>query len=622
MKLYSVLFILFFSSIASFAQDGYWQQRTDYKIDINLNVEDHTFTGNEVIRYTNNSPHKINKIYYHLFFNAFQPGSMMDNRNLSLPDADKRVGDRISKLNSKEEGHIHVTKLSMNEISVDFEEHGTILIGRLKTPIAPGETVQLSMNFEGQVPLQIRRSGRNNKEGISYSMSQWYPKLCAYDKDGWHPIPYVGREFYGNWGDFNVSITLNADYKIGASGVLQNKEEIGYGYADKSKNKRRNKRGQLTWKFRAENVHDFVWAADADYKHVVHPKSEEAPEMHFLYQENEKTEAWEKLPKIMEEAFAFINKKCGHYPYPVYSFIQGGDGGMEYPMATLITGERPLRSLVGVSVHELLHSWYQMILGTNESLYPWMDEGFTSYFSTACMQHLVNKGLLPGEKKEGELYAGTIGGFAKFTASGYEEPLSTMADHYTTNTAYGVGSYTKGTVFLVQLRYIIGEKDFDQTMLKYFKMWKFKHPTPHDFIRIAEKESDMELDWFLSYFVDTKHTVNYSIDSVYQVKNKTMVNLSRKGVFPMPIDIDVTLKDGKSKHLTIPLRIMYGAKEKDGSTEYMVQPDWPWTNPTYTLELDCKSKKIKEIAIDQTGRLVDTDRMDNYWPEREQDNSK
>ena len=237
----------------------------------------------------------------------------------------------------------------------------------------------------------------------------------------------------------------------------------------------------------APKVHDFTWAADTKYTRDTFLRSD-GTLMEFYYIPGEATtDNWKLLPKIMDEAFAFINKHYGQYPYKKYAFIQGGDGGMEYAMCTLITGERRLSSLVGVSVHELMHSWYQFVLATNESRYAWMDEGFTSFASAEVMNHLAAKGLLPGAEAEANPHIETLAGLAAFTNRGPAEALSIHADHFQTNSAYGVGSYVKGQAFLYQLRSIIGTEAFNRGMLRYYNTWKFRHPDPADFIRIMEK---------------------------------------------------------------------------------------------------------------------------------------
>ncbi|MEO0724682.1 MAG: M1 family metallopeptidase [Bacteroidota bacterium] len=603
--------LLLFAIQISFAQSTYWQQAVEYNMNIDFDVKSHRFTGDQSIRYTNNSPDTLHRVFYHLYFNAFQPGSMMDTRSLTIRDADPRVADRIKNLKPNEIGYQKIDALTQDGEATTYEIVGTILEVELAEPILPGTTTELNMKFNAQVPVQIRRSGRDNREGISYSMCQWYPKLAEYDYQGWHANPYIGREFHGIWGDFNVAITIDKDYLVGGSGYLQNEGEIGDTYNDgKPGTATGNTR---TFRFFAPQVHDFMWAADPDYKMTTRTRAD-GTELQFFYQEGDATtENWEALPAIMDRAFDYINEHFGQYPYKKYAFVQGGDGGMEYPMGTLITGERSLSSLVGVSVHELMHSWYQMVLATNESLYAWMDEGFTSYASDEVMNFLRQEGLIPGDPVA-DPHLGDVSGFLNFVQSGLEEPLSIHSDHFTTNAAYGVGSYVKGAVFLYQLQYILGKDDFDRALLRYYNDWKFKHPTPNDVIRIMEKESGLELDWFKEYFVYTTKLPDYGIAEVSPGKRKaTKISLVNEGTMPMPLDITITMKNGDQERYTIPLRIMRGAKTNDGVMTFEAAADWPWTNPTYEVELPVALKRITAIEIDASGRMLDTDRSNNRW---------
>ena len=590
-------------------QSERWQQRIQYKMDIDLDVETNQFVGKQHLVYTNNSPDTLNRVFYHLFFNAFQPGSMMDVRSRTIVDPDSRVGDRIFNLKQDEWGYHKINKLEMDGSPTRFKVVGTILEVDLPNSILPGESTVLYMEFDSQVPLQVRRSGRDSKEGIEFSMTQWYPKLCEYDYQGWHSNPYVGREFHGVWGDFDVTIHLDPDYIVGAGGVLINADEIGYG----KKKMNTSKSKKRTWKYRADNVHDFAWSADPDYNLEIY-EAHDGTKFHLLYQDGKlATENWPKLAKIMDEALRFINARFGKYPYPVYNFLQGGDGGMEYPMATLIRGERNLTSLVGVSVHEIMHSWYQMILATNEALYPWMDEGFTSFASVETMNHLRSKGLIPGEELENPMF-NTTRSFASFATSGREEALSTHADHYVTNSAYGVASYSKGAVFISQLEYILGKEDFAKGLLRYFHDWKFKHPNPNDFIRSMEKVSGLELDWYKEYMVNTTHTIDYAISDLVEKDGNTIIQLEKIGIMPMPLDIVVELEDGRQQLFNIPLRIMRGEKNQDGGKEFVVTRDWPWTNATYELLINQNKSNIKSVKIDPNGKMADVDTNNNTWP--------
>lgn len=606
--------LLILSVQITIAQPERWQQRVQYKMDIDFDVKKHQFNGNQTIKYTNNSPDTLDRIFYHLYFNAFQPGSMMDVRSRTISDPDPRVGDRIFNLTPDEIGFHKISALSQDGIPLKYEMVETILEVKLAKSILPGKTTTLEMAFSSQVPLQIRRSGRNNAEGIDYSMAQWYPKLCEYDYQGWHSNPYVGREFYGVWGDFDVTLNIDAKYMVGGTGYLQNAEQIGKGYTQNTVTPKADKNGKLSWHFIAPNVHDFLWAADPDYTHTS-LKRPDGLTLHFYYQSNDKTkDNWEALPAIMDKAFDYINKNFGQYDYKQYSFIQGGDGGMEYPMATLITGERNIGSLAGVAVHELMHSWYQMMLATNESLYAWMDEGFTSYASSRVMQHLIeNKILMPG-RVAANPQAGNYAGYFNLAKSGFEEPLSTHADHFQTNRAYGLAAYSKGSVFLAQLEYVLGKPIFDQALLRYFYTWKGKHPNVNDFIRVFEKSSQLELDWYKEYFYHTTLTVDYAVNNVSSMENNTLVILERKGKVPMPVDIVITKKDGTKMGYTIPLQIMRGAKGADlPGINWIVSTDWAWTNPQYSLNLPIKLDDILNIEIDPSERMADIERINNVW---------
>ncbi|MBX2815217.1 MAG: M1 family metallopeptidase [Saprospiraceae bacterium] len=588
----------------------YWQQKVDYRMEIDFDVTNHQFEGKQLLVYVNNSPDTLDRIFYHLYFNAFQPGSMMDVRSRSIVDPSQKIGSRIASLGEDEIGYLRVQRLVQDGNDVAFKEVGTILEVDLAQAIPPGGSTIMEMNFLGQVPVQIRRSGRDNAEGISYSMSQWYPKLCEYDYQGWHANPYIGREFHGVWGNFDVKLTIDQSYLVGATGILQNPDQIGHGYG--AETVQHEAGTSLTWHFRANNVHDFVWAADPDYSHT-QLETDDGVTLHFIFQENEKTEEnWSKLPGIMKAAWPYINARFGKYPYEAYSFIQGGDGGMEYPMATLITGERSLGSLVGVSVHELMHSWYQMILGTNESLYPWMDEGFTSYASTAVMNELKRMGELKGEALSNP-YSGTYRSYRRLASSGLEEPMNTHSDHYNTNYAYGQAAYTKGSVFLRQLEYVVGKPAFDKALLKYYDTWKFKHPNANDFIRVFEDVTGLELDWYKEYFVNSTKTIDYRLDSIVGAEEVSHVLMSREGLMPMPMDVEVELMDGSRTIYTIPLRIMRGAKKSDHYGEVKVAESWPWTHQQYALEVPFPKSMIKAVRLDPSQRMADVKQKGNFW---------
>ncbi len=577
-----------------------------------MNAAAHQYRGNQQLAYTNNSPDTLTKIFYHLYFNAFKPNSMMDVRSRSIADPDRRVGSRIAKLKPEEQGNIQVNSLKMEGQTAKFETNETILEVTLPKPILPGKTVNLVMEWDAQVPVQIRRSGRDNAEGIAYSMAQWYPKLCEYDYQGWHTNPYIAREFYGVWGDFDVTINIDKNYVVAAGGYLQNPQEIGYGYEKEGSTVKRADGPTLSWHFKTPNVHDFVWTADPDYVHTK-IKADDGTTMHFFWQKSEKADAaWAQLPTVMNRARTIMNKNCGKYPYQEYYFIQGGDGGMEYPLATLITGNQDIDGLAGVAIHEQLHSWYQMILGSNESLYPWMDEGFTSWSEDLVKNELMREGVLPGKAKDFP-FNDAYNAYYKLQLSGKAEPLSIHADHYNTNRAYGVNAYSKGEIFLVQLSYVVGQDNFQRGMLRYFDTWKFKHPNANDFIRIMEKESGLELDWYKEDFVNTINFVDYGIRSVSSDDGGTAVVVEKAGLIAMPLDIEVTYSDGKKEIFYAPLESMRGEKPADNNLPRTVLPDHRWVDNYYFFTIPHPLKEVQRIEIDPSQRMTDIDIRDNFW---------
>ena len=603
------LFALALSVAATAQNTAYWQQEANYTMDVTMDVNTFQYQGTQQISYTNNSPDALNQVFYHLYFNAFQPGSEMDARLSNIADPDGRMMEdkksRISPLSPDEIGFLDVKNLLQNGKPVNFTIDGTVLQAILAEPIAPGETVVFSLEFNGQVPLQIRRSGRNSSEGVALSMSQWYPKMAEYDFEGWHADPYIAREFHGVWGDYDVTITLDKNYTIGGTGYLQNPQEIGHGYEAPGTKVKKQKGNTLSWHFKAPMVHDFMWAADPEYTHDV-LEMENGPSLHFLYKNKpELVENWKALQPITAKAMAFFSKNVGPYPYEQYSVIQGGDGGMEYAMSTLITGERKLNSLIGVMAHEMAHSWFQHILATNEAKHSWMDEGFTSFISSLFMQEISEN---PAENP----FAGSYRGYQYLIKSGKEQPQTTHSDRYEFNSAYSIAAYSKGSIFLSQLGYIIGQDKLMETLKKYYTDFKFKHPTPNDIKRTAEKVSGLQLDWYLMDWTQTTNTIDYAIQEVVaeDLENTTVV-LKRKGLMPMPLDILVVYQDGSQETFYVPLRMMRGGKENPyPSIERTVLPNWAWAYPSYEFTISKPYQSIKAIQIDPSGLMADAD-LDN-----------
>lgn len=634
-----VLVMINIASMA-FAQPDRWQQHIDYTIKASLDVTNNIVKGKEDLVYTNNSPDTLRKVYFHLYWNAFAPNSSMDIRsrelgkNLlnfnrgsisatnatmlgqeSVQDWDRRVKDRIQKLSPLEIGYQKVSQVLINGKAQTLIEHETILEVILAQAILPKSSVKMSLQFEAQVPVQIRRSGRNNAEGVRYSMSQWYPKMVEYDYQGWNANAYIAREFYGVWGNYDVALMLDKSYKVAATGVLQNPNAV----ADKF--------GNLTWNFKGTNIHDFMWAADNHYKQLSR-QVRKGLTLQVFYKEKDASadSAWANVLWAAEKVLPYIEKKFGPYPYAQYSFIQGGDGGMEYGMGTLLKGPG-----IETAIHEWMHSWYQHVLGTNESLFPWMDEGFTSYAEDDISYYYNNNYALSSpyinEKEKARLTAlinnaktqlpaiqfGNYAGYLTLAKSGIEEPMSTHSDHYNYNYAYSTAAYSKGATFLGVLGYVVGDSVRDAILLNYYATWKFKHPNANDFIRVAEKTSGLQLQWLKEYWVYSTKTIDYGLNNIEINPKSSNANISiqRNGKFPMPIEVLVTYKDGTSELHYLPLDLMLGAKQAEGKVKRIVHPEWQWVAPTYTFETTKPLSALKSIEIDPSQRMPDINRSNN-----------
>ena len=626
MKKLSIVGIAILAIVSNVAaQADRWQQHIDYKINAALNVQTNIVKGTENIVYTNNSPDTLRKIYFHMYWNAFQPNSVMDlrsrelgkttftsRRGTQMQDWDPRVRDRIQQLKPEEIGYQRISQITIAGKAQQLIDHETILEVVLTQAILPKSSVSLSLNFEAQVPKQIRRSGRDNVEGVRFSMSQWYPKMVEYDYQGWNTNPYIAREFYGVWGNYDVNLTLDKNYMVAATGVLQNPTAA----ADASGNK--------TWNFKGSNIHDFVWAADDHFKHLS-KEVRKGLTLHVYYKEKDAQadSAWANVLWAAEKVLPYMEKKFGAYPYPQYSFIQGGDGGMEYAMATLLKGPS-----LGTAFHEWMHSWYQHILGTNESLFPWMDEGFTSFGEEAISywyeeNHATNSPYL-SEKAKAQLkaaheaaktqlplvQAGNYAGYYGLVKSGFEEPMSTHSDHYNTNMAYSSAAYSKGATFLGVLGYIISDSLRDKTLLNYYNTWKFKHPNANDFTRVAEKTSGIQLQWFKEYWVNSTKTVDYGLNDIQAGEKGAILSIQRVGKMPMPVEVYVTYKDGSSETHYMPLDLMLSGKKAEAAN-WITHAEWKWTAPTYSFELSKPISQLKSIEIDPSQRMPDVNRTNN-----------
>ena len=600
-----------FAPDAARAQASPWQQRVAYEMDVTLLADRHQMRGTQRLTYTNHSPDTLRTAYYHLYFNAFHPQSMMAERNRHLPDPDGRIVPRIFDLGPDEVGYHRILALEQDGTPVDFEVTDTVLRVDLAAPILPGATTVFTLRFRSQVPLQTRRSGRDNREGIDYSMSQWYPKLAEYDERGWHADPYVGREFYAPYGTFDVRITLPAAYTLGSTGVLQNPDAVGHGYAARGNATWRPDDGEyaptdsLTWHFRAEDVHDFCWAADPDYIHQ-QLDTGDGRLYHLLYEPDVEAR-WQQMPRWLPAIVRFYDTTFGRYPYPQFTVAQAGDGGMEYPMITLITGERAPGSLLGVTAHETAHEWFQTSLGSNEADYAWMDEGFASYATAEAVAYVAQQGA-PTHRRSylSHLVAHNLG---------VAERPSTPADWFQTNTGYGIAAYSTGAMLVEMLGYVLSDDVRDRWLKRYVAEHRLRHPDPFDMERAAEAASGLRLDWYFEQWTNTTHRLDYSLEDLEQTRAAdgtvtATMELEREAEAVMPVDVRLTLEDGTTRWVTVPLGLMQGHKPVPDAGWTVAAP-WLWTFPTYDLTVAGLPARVVRAEIDPEGRTPDANRLNN-----------
>lgn len=606
MKYYIPLFFLVFSMWVH-AQSS-WQQKAAYTMNIHLTPENNQYQGKMKVTYFNYSPDTLSTIYFHLYYNAFQPNSLMDLRLRHISDPDGRMVEnkgtqkhpqfisKINKLKPSERGYQKIRSISQNQKALSFKIMGTVAEVKLNEALLPNAQTEIEMDWEAQIPKIIRRGGRNNQEGVAFSMTQWYPKLAMYDKNGWHLDEYISREFYAPFANFDVSITLPSTYTVGASGKLVNEKEVF------SSSKKKEK----TWHYKINSIHDFAWAADPAFG-ITKQALPKGPLIYYVYKKDLPTtylKNWKDIQQYMPVFFEFMNNRFGKYPWETYTIIQGGDGGMEYGASTLVTGERSLKSLIGTIFHEGAHSWFQHLFGIDETQQEWFDEGFTSYAEAKALAVINGK-----DPDAIGTHARAYEDYYAYVRSGLQEPLSLLADYYTYNYAYSVSAYDKGQVFAAQLGYIIGEESLKKTFKIFYERWRLDHPSYKDFVKVAEEVSKINLKWYENLFVNTTRTIDYAVTANHQT-----ISLINKSNFAMPLDILVTYEDDSQELFYIPAHAMRGEKNFEKkyypNAKFTTLSPWGWPAPLYAFSVE---KPLKKVEIDPTHRLADVHQEDNRW---------
>jgi hypothetical protein len=499
------------AAMTSFAQDNYWQQQVNYKISVSLNDQDHSLKGNEELEYINNSPDVLNFIWFHLWENAYKNDKTAFAKQLMV---DQKGKDRLRKF--RDRGFIDSLDFTVDGQKVKVEndpENIDVVKIILPKPLQPGGKIKIKTPFYVDIPQYISRSGHDGK---SYMICQWYPKPAVYDRKGWHQFPYLDKgEFYSEYGNFEVSITLPSDYIVGASGVLQNADEIKQYKAIGSQNVASNSRKNVvkyqppstptkTLNYRGEKILDFAWFADRDFvvRYDTLQLSGNTVDV-FTYHHPDGNKNWVHSTDYVKSGARAYSSYLDDYPYPVVQAVEGPknemSGGMEYPMITLITSPDASEELLdGVITHEVGHNWFMGILATNERDHAWMDEGVNTYFQFRYEAYKYRANSVFGndipkeirQKSPEDFQALTYDAMSKIPM---EEAIDTPSQDFKTEDEYGIVIYVKTAIWMYLMELDLGKDKVDKAMKAYYQQWKFRHPYPEDMKASFEKDMGKDL---------------------------------------------------------------------------------------------------------------------------------
>ncbi len=554
-----VIFIFLYLSLNYISAQDYFQQETNYIIDVSLNDVEHSLSGFEKIEYINHSEDTLSFIWIHLWPNAYK------NKNTALSRQKIENGDdKLYYSSNEEQGYIDSLEFKVDGKPVKWNYHEKnidICKITLNSSLKPNEKVTISTPFFVKIPDgQFSRLGHVDQ---SYMITQWYPKPAVYDKDGWHIMPYLDQgEFYSEFGTFEVRITIPENYIVGATGDLQNKEEIDF-LNNKAANGISNFNTALlfpessektkTLYYKQKNIHDFAWFADKRF-HVLKgevelPYSKRKVTIWTMFTNNE-AELWENSIEYMHDAIYYYSLWNGEYPYKQCTAVDGtisAGGGMEYPNVTIIGESGTAKALEEVIVHEVGHNWFYGIIGTNERKHPWMDEGINSYYEHRYMQNkypehnilfesipdFIKKILNINNYKTSETYRQLININAHREK---DQPIELSSEKYIVDNYWGI-VYTKASLVFRYLASYLGQELFDKCMQEYFKSWKFKHPTPEDLKLIFEKHTDKNLDWFFYDLIQTTKKIDYTIKDIKDNQDDFIITIKNKGEIASPLSI-------------------------------------------------------------------------------------
>lgn len=615
----SLLLGILCSAQAQSPDKAYFQQRVDYTIAVRLDDKKHQLEGTINIRYENQSPDTLTFIYMHLWPNAYK------NPRTAFSKQFTENGDRGFYFSKKEErGFIDRMAWTSEGKKLEWRDYGgqpDIIRIDLATPLLPNASTELSSPFRVQIPESVSRLGHVEE---SYQVTQWYPKPAVYDKDGWHPMPYLDQgEFYSEFGSFDVKITLPKNYVVGATGVLQNEEEWDFLNKKIEESKKLNFDAlslkthdfpvsdslTKTLHYKADSIHDFAWFADKRFyvlkDQATLPSGRKVDTYAFFT--NEEAHLWRRGAEYTRRAVEYYSKVVGEYPYPHATAVQsalGAGGGMEYPMITVIGLSYTFLSLDNVITHEVGHNWFYGILASNERSHAWMDEGWNSYVESRYMKDFYNH-------LDRTNYLAYL-----LQARQRIDQASATPSHKLTNINYFMGSYSKPTLVFRYLEEYLGTAEMDRILHVYFEEWKFKHPSPTDLQHIFERESGKDLSWVFQDLMGSSKQLNYGISSASAKGKEAKITIKNKGEIAAPFSISAVTKSdsilaiywfegiagGKDTLITLPFDNTY-AYRLDASRE---MPDIRRNDNLY------RTKSLVKIGIGPSPRFLISTRFPEY----------
>ena len=588
----------------------YWQQRADYDLKASIDTAGKRVNGSMILRYTNNSPDTLRYIWFQTEQNAFKSGSLNsfifrpDSRFGALNFEGGDVFERFDELSGPAAKPVHK--------ALTPRDNGTVTRVELATPLAPGQTATFDVAWHFLVPEH--GADRMGRDGALYEIAQWYPRLCVYDDQrGWNTEPYLGQgEFYLEYGDFTLDVTVPSGYIVAATGTLENPTQVltptqisrlaQAAKTDKTVNiitqdelksgaARPKATGPTTtWKFRAHNVRDVVFAASPDY---MWDASSYNGHMAYGYYRPSAIETWKESADMARMSIQEYSERWFAYPYPQISAVEGPISGMEYPMLAMENKSADKYDLYNVITHEVGHMWYPMIVGSNERMHMWQDEGFNTfinYFSEA--RRFPEKGDYTARiRSDRENYV------ERYMKGNVDAPLEINPDRIDPG-LLGENAYVKTAVGLGQLRdEILGPAVFDDAFREYTKRWAFKHPTPEDFFKTIEDAAGRRLDYFWrEWFLENPH-FDQAIDTVVsRPADSLIVVYGNRARGVLPIHARFTFEDGSKQDFDYPAEV------------------WSTNTMQYFRVYRFPGKKVTRIELDPDHRLVDINRNNNSWP--------